>query len=199
MRRWRSLKAIINDPAFGEITKRKVDYIPDRGRFSTSKVIKGRAQCFEDSPDLDWYPILYNGELYLVSDGHYDQLVLFSTIGTTKQRKCLEGYGRALCSNRKLGAKGIALTTDMFRHLPKHLKDKDQYHYLASKREHKGKIVCAAGATKLISNKKEFYEKMGIRPVVKLPDDIMVCLDKPNENLIIARRRDVKKIDEELF
>lgn len=191
---WYLLKFVLKSEAFGKVSEMKIDFSPDRGKVSFLQIGEtNQIQHFYKVPELDWYPFFDGRNVYLIPKGEYETLTIRGEVGTEEERYALNRYAKNLCKSERLGATGMALTTNLFQILPDHLKDDKNIYYLADSKKYPNKIAYAVGketrVTKDVCN-------FGVRPVVKLPDDIMVCwYGRPKGKLIIARMEDVAKID----
>lgn len=212
MGRWVSLKkALMSPQEFGEISKRRISYLPDQGSVQLTKSDTGwnEVQTFSTKMDCTWYPFIHEGDVYLAAgEITVEKLRLYGRIGYENGINSIEKIAK-LYGNDSLGAKGIGLTPKIFYAMPKCLRDLKDSYWLCKQKEHKSESSCYFGlnyvASGNVSDNSLYYSfgfmydsKYAVRPLVCLKFDTEVYIDDSDKPLEIRNGSELAEYKESL-
>lgn len=186
MHKWVSLKEYIQMDRFS-VGRMYVDYVPDVKSIKFNIQLTGwiKPQKYTTQQNFSWKPfITEDGEIYLAASGVTDTaLVLNGKAGYKKGIELINKWA-AIYGNQKFGAEGVGITEKIYNSMITQHKVLDDKYYMSEQSEDcsdaqevlyqryiSGEEVKNIA---LYSSEANDYTIFGIRPIVKLPEDILV-------------------------
>ncbi|MCI9178125.1 MAG: hypothetical protein HFJ28_06215 [Clostridia bacterium] len=194
MGKWVNVKELLSNPKTRKLIEGNyVDYRPDCKMLRYSGKLVGNnlySYTLETEYDMKWHLTLVNdGIPALISHDattdkvtvskEYDLLEIWRNLGYI-----LSEFGRICYSNLELGAIGSNITRTIFEELNHDLRHTPKSHYWVSDRLAPTMLQTSyvGDMNRLYYNYlgKNCFNSMGIRPIVYLPDDILVYIEEFN-------------------
>ena len=196
MSRWIKLSYLLQDTTrFGDASRLFVDYEVLDNKLGISKGLTGwdDNQTIKTERNLGFHPIIdKKGNTYLIS--HSATKYCLGLSGRTGYENGEELICKIseMYSNFSASAIGMGLTEELFDQIPEHLKYVFDTYWLSSRcrTNNRGLVyygyVFVGYASKhkidLYADKHIFYARNAIRPLIALPQNMMVCVGDKKYN-----------------
>lgn len=213
MAKWVFLKeALLHPEKYGDLSNAQIDYTPDYG---TLKLIEEQtgiysSQFFETEVNHTWYATFYEGQVYLVTGEVGNNWLRLRGKVAYENRVVAQKEILKLYENKEIGTKGTPWTEDTIdmaiKTLPKFLREINGFYWAAIKftfycglDKYSGihlvnfGILCGFfdrgnGILYDTSHGNGAAESM-IRPLVWVPDDILVDIEGLGQNIPLKIKR----------